>query len=187
MRQIIKIQLPQIWQLIHKVKSLLILVLLQMQTLINRLKLKYMRNNLFQRSLMPQRITRMICSCRYHLHLETMQSTWVLYLWDLQKVSPQELSSILDLNILPSLAHFVMIKLPVTLNSRNTIHYQAPSCRETNWMRDAKLKHMIWKSPIPIRSSQRLLRNLHMAQLSSKVSFGKIIAVFNLLRALLPN
>ena len=186
MKQLLKIKLPIPWQLILKVKSHLILVLLRSQTLTLRIKPNYTRNNLFQRSLTPPRITRMICNCRYHLLPETMQSTWVPYIWDHQKVNLLESFLILALNISLSPVPSVMIKLPVTLNSKNMIHCQAPSSRETNWTKDARLKPMIWKNQIQIRSSQRHLQSWHTVQLNSKDSFGKITLVSNHLRVLPP-
>jgi hypothetical protein len=78
----------------------------------------------------------------------------------------------------------VMIKLQVTLNSRNMIHCQALSCRETNWTKDARLKHMTWKNQILIKSFQRHPPNWPMVQPNFKVSFGKIMPVFNHLRVL---
>ena len=118
--------------LIHKVKFLSMKASLPILIMINQLNPKHMRNNLSQRLLMLLRTTRMICNCKYHLLLETMLSTWVLYSWDHQNLNQQELFLIQDLNISLSPVHFVMIKLQVTLNSRNMIHYQDLSCRETN-------------------------------------------------------
>jgi len=175
MKQVIKIKPPRLWLLIVKVKSLWMQVFLQIPTLKKNPQPKLMRNNLFQRSLMPQRTTRMICNCKYPSLPEMMPSTWVQCLWDHQNPNQQEWSSIPVLNILPSHPHYVTTKLLVTLNSRSMIHSQALSCKETNWTKDAKLKHMTWKNQNLIKSSQRHHLSWHMVQLNSKVSFGKIM------------
>lgn len=183
MKQVVKTKHLPIWQLIKQVKLLSIQVFPQIPTTKNKTKPKLMRNNWFQRSLMPQRITRMICSCKYPWLPETMPCTWVQSLWDHPNLSQQESCSTQALNILPSHPHSAMTRLPVTLNSRSMIHSQAPSSRETNWMKGAKLKHMTWKNLTPIRFSQRHLPSWPTAQPSSRVSYGKITAAFSHSRA----
>lgn len=142
-------------QSIQKVKFLLIIALLLILNLRTSILKKRMKSNLSLRLLMPQKIIRTIYNCKYPLHPAMMPSTWVQCTWVRQRVNPLELCSIRAQNILPLPLHSVMTRLQETSSSRSTIHSQAPSFRETNWMKGAKHKHMTWKNPTPTRFFQR--------------------------------
>jgi len=146
-----------------------------------------MKSNLSQRLLMSQRIIRTIYNCKYHSHPEMMPSIWGPCIWDLLRVSQLEWSSIPGLNILLSPLPCVMTRLQETSSSRSTTHSLDPSFRETNWMKDAKRKHMTWKNPTPTRFFQKLHPNWPTVQPNCKDLFGKTMPVSNHWRAQLPN
>lgn len=146
-----------------------------------------MKNNLYQRLRMSQRIIRTIYNCKYHSHPEMMQSIWELCIWDLQRVSPPEWYSIQAQNILPLPLPYVMTRLQETSNSRSTTHSLDRSCRETNWMKDAKHKPMTWKNQTPTRFFQKLPPNWLTVQPNCKDLFGKTMPVSNHSRAQPPS
>jgi len=71
------------------------------------------------------------------------------------------------------------MKLQEISNSRNTIHFKEVSYREINNIKDAKQWLTICTNPILTKSYPRLPLSLPMDLLSSKVSSGKTILVFN--------
>jgi len=163
--------------LIQRVKFLLIIVLLPILNPKTSILKKRMKSSLFLKLLMPQKITRTIYSYKFHLLQEMMLYIWVPCIWDLQRVNQPELCLILDQNTLLSHLLSVMTKHQVTSSSRSTTRYQVPSFKETNWMKDARLRHMIWKNLIPIRFFQKPLQNWPMDLLNCKDSFGKTMPV----------
>lgn len=180
MKSIINNKPQLIWPLIQKVKSLSIIALPPLLNLRTSILRKRMKSNLSPRSLMPQRIIRTIYSCKYPSPLVMMPYTWELCTWDHQRVNLQELSSILVPNILPSPLHSAMTRLQETSSSRSTTHCQAPSFREINWTKDAKPKHMTWKSLTPTRFFPKHHPSSPMVQPSYKDSSGKIMPASNL-------
>ena len=121
----------------------------------------------------------MISNFRYHFNQKMMLSTSEPSSWDPQHLNQQELYSILVLNILPSHQFSVMMRQPVTISSRNTIHCQVVLLLEIKCIKDVKLWHMICINQILIRFYQKHPQSLLMDQPNFKVSFGKTIHAFN--------
>ena len=67
-------------------------------------------------------------------------------------------------------------------NLRNMIHFKVVSFKGTNNIKDAKLWLTICINPILTKSCLRLHPNSPMDLLNFRVSFGKIIPVFNHLK-----
>jgi len=128
---------------------------------------------------MPLKIIKTICNYRFHLHPEMMQCTWVLCSWDHHKVSQLESYLIQVLNTWQLPVLYAMIKPRVTLNSRNTIHFLAHLSREINLMKGARPRHTTCINLTPIKFCQKPLQSWLTVLPSSRVSFGKIILVFN--------
>lgn len=131
------------------------------------------RNNWSQRWRTHQRITRMICSCRYPWRAGMTPSTWELSTWAPQWVNQHASSSILARNTWPSPVHSAMIRLLATSSSKSTTRSQARSCRGISWPRGAEPRHTTCTNQTRTRSYQRLLPNLPMAQQSCRVSSGR--------------
>ena len=126
------ILMKRLWPLINKMKLEWMKVFRLIQKPNQNQKLKHMKNNQFLKSLMPQRIIRMIYNSKYHLLLEMMLYIWVQYIWAHQRVNQLEQFSILvqSIQLLP--VPSATIKPQGTLNSRNMIHYQVLSYKEIN-------------------------------------------------------
>lgn len=148
---------------------------------------KRMKSNLSLKLLTPLKIIKTIYNCKSHLHLEMMPFIWELCTWDLQRVSQPELYLILVLNIWPLLLHFATTKPQEILSSRSTIPFQVLLSRETNWMKDARLKLMTWKSQIPTRFFLKHLPSWPTALLNCKGSFGKIMPASSHSKEIPPN
>lgn len=128
---------------------------------------------------MHRKIIKTICNCRFHLHRETMQYTWVLYSWDPHRVNQLELYLIQVPNTWQLPVLYAMIKPPVTLNSRNMIHSLVHLSREINLMKGARPRHTTCINLTQIKFCQKPLQSWLTVLPSSRVSSGRIILVFN--------
>lgn len=135
--------------------------------------------NWSQKLLICQKIIKMIFNSKFHFKVKMMQYISEQYLWDLQQVNQQELYLILALSTWQLHQSFVMMKLQEITNLRNMTHFQVDSLLVTKCIKDVKQWHMICTNQTQIKFFQKLHQNLHMVQLNFKVSFGKIIHVFN--------
>lgn len=130
--------------------------------------------NQFQKSLIQQKITRMISNFKYHCKVKTMLFIQELYSWDLHQVNLQELYSILDLSTWLLHPFFATTKQLETTNSKSTTHYQEDLFQETKCIKDVKLWHTTCTNLTQTKFYLKLLQSSHTDLLSFRDSFGKI-------------
>lgn len=116
----------------------------------------------------------MICNFKCHWPAEMTPFTWVPYTWALQSVNQPKWCSTLVVSTWPSPQLFATIKPPETSNSRNTTHYRVPSCKETNWTRDARPKPTTCINLTLIRFFRKPHQSWLTAPPNCKDSSGKI-------------
>lgn len=126
----------------------------------------------------------MISNSKFHFKVKTMLSISEQYLWDLQQVNQQESYLIQAPSTWLLHQSFVMMKPQEITSLRNMTHFQVDSLLVTKCIKDVKQWHTICTNQTQIKFFQKLHQNLHTVQLSFKVSFGKIIHVFNHLKGL---